>query len=84
MSKFEKLLQKILSGTSDRNIDFQELCNLLSGLGFDERIKGSHPIFFKEGVEIINLQPINHQTKPYQVKQVRTIILKYKLNNEHE
>lgn len=85
MSKFEKLLQKILSGTSDRNIDFQELCNLLSGLGFDERIKGSHHIFSKEGVEeIINLQPINHQAKPYQVKQVRTIILRYKLNNEHE
>lgn len=78
-------MQKILSGTSDRNIDFQELCNLLSGLGFDERIKGSHHIFSKEGVEeIINLQPINYQAKPYQVKQVRTIILKYKLNNEHE
>jgi hypothetical protein len=53
MSKFEKLVQKILSGTSDRNIDFQELCKLLNGLGFDERIKGGHHILSKEGVEEI-------------------------------
>lgn len=85
MSKFEKLLQKILSGTSDKNIDFDELCKLLGNLGFDERIKGSHHIFHKEAVEeIINLQPINGQAKAYQVKQVRVIIIKYKLNREHE
>lgn len=84
MSKFEKLVQKILSGNSDRNIDFDELCKLLSNLGFDERIKGSHHIFNKEGVEeIINIQPVNGQAKPYQVKQVRTIIIRYKLNKEH-
>lgn len=81
MSKFEKLLQKVLSGTSDLNIGFDELCNLLSALGFAERIKGSHHIFTKDGVEeIINLQPVGGKAKAYQVKQVRTIILKYKLN----
>jgi len=52
----------------------------MSRLGFQERIKGSHHIFWKEGVaEIINLQPAGSKAKPYQVKQVRTIILKYKL-----
>ncbi len=51
MSKFLKLLQKIMSGTSDRNIDFSELCKLLSHLGFELRIKGSHHIFYKEGME---------------------------------
>jgi hypothetical protein len=57
MSKFEKLMQKLLSGFSDRNMDFDELTSILSKLGFEERVKGSHHIFFKEGVEeIINLQ----------------------------
>lgn len=44
------------------------------------RIKGSHHIFYKEDVEeIINLQPQNNKAKPYQVKQVREILINYKL-----
>ena len=85
MSKFEKLIQKILSGTSDRNIEFNELCRLLTTLGFEERIKGSHHIYFKSGItEIINLQPLNNKSKPYQVKQVRELLIKYKLINTNE
>jgi hypothetical protein len=80
MSKFEKLIQKILSGSSDKNIDFNDLCNLLETLGFDNRIKGSHHIYYKKGVdEIINLQPFNNKAKAYQVKQVRELMIKYKL-----
>jgi predicted RNA binding protein YcfA (HicA-like mRNA interferase family) len=80
MSKFEKLVQKVLSGSSDRNINFNDLCNLLESLGFDNRIKGSHHIYYKTGIdEIINLQPINNKAKPYQVKQVRELLIKYKL-----
>jgi len=42
--------------------------------------KGSHIIFFKEGVpEIINLQSKGGKAKAYQVKQVRDLILKYQL-----
>ena len=85
MSKFEKPVQKVLSGTSDKNIGFSELCNLLSGLGFEERVKGSHHIFTKEGIEeIVNVQPVDGKAKAYQVKQVRTIILKYSLNKTDE
>lgn len=80
VSKFEKLLVKILSGTSDRNISFSELCNVLEKLGFEMRIKGSHHIFWKIGIEeIINVQPSGALAKAYQVKQVRDIIIKYKL-----
>ena len=80
MSKFEKIIQRVLSGSSDRNIEFNDLCNLLETLGFNNRIKGSHHIYFKEGVEeIINLQPLNNKAKPYQVKQVRELLIKYKL-----
>ncbi|NEO41351.1 MAG: type II toxin-antitoxin system HicA family toxin [Moorea sp. SIOASIH] len=51
MGKYEKLLQKIITGTSDNNIKFSELCQLLKKLGFDERIRGDHYIFTKDNVE---------------------------------
>ena len=80
MSQQDKLLAKILSGASDTNIFFEKLCQLLNKLGFDERIRGSHHIFTKEGVEeILNLQSKQGKAKPYQVKQVREVILKYEL-----
>lgn len=80
MPKKEKILKKLLSGTSDANIPFDDLCELLRNMGFDLRIKGSHHIFRKEGIEEkINLQRDQRHAKPYQVKQVRNVILKYKL-----
>ncbi|MBE9248464.1 type II toxin-antitoxin system HicA family toxin [Dolichospermum sp. LEGE 00240] len=80
MSQQDKLLAKILSGASDTNISFEQLCQLLIRLGFDERIRGSHHIFTKEGVEeILNLQPKQGKAKVYQVKQVREMLLKYQL-----
>ena len=80
MSQQDKLLAKILSGASDTNISFEQLCQLLIRLGFDERIRGSHHIFTKEGVEeILNLQLKQAKAKAYQVKQVREMLLKYQL-----
>ncbi len=86
MGKINKVIEKILRGTSDRNIAFSELCQILHHLGFEERMRGSHHIFFKAGVdEILNLQPKQSQAKPYQVKQVRELIVKYGLlGNEDE
>ena len=78
-----KILDKILRGTSDANISFSDLRGLLLRLGFGERVRGSHHIFFREGVEeILNLQPRGNKAKPYQVKQVRHVILKYRLGGE--
>jgi hypothetical protein len=83
MSKYEKLLIQVLRGASDANIPFDGLCGLMRSLGFAERIRGSHHIYSKEGVEeIVNLQPIGSRAKAYQVKQVRGIILKHKLGGE--
>jgi predicted RNA binding protein YcfA (HicA-like mRNA interferase family) len=85
MSKSEKILEKIMRGTSDTNIDFSDLKQILTNLGFQERIRGSHHIFTKDSVvEIINLQPKGSKAKPYQVKQVRNLILKYKLAGEND
>ena len=82
MGKWSKLREKILVGDSDANIAFGDLCGLLKRLGFQERVKGGHRIFFQEGVEeIINLQPKGRLSKAYQVGQVRTLILKYKLTS---
>lgn len=82
MGKYEKLLQKILTGTSDHNIKFSELRQLLKNIGFEERIKGDRYIFTKDNVEeIINIQPQNSKAKSYQVKQIRNLIVKYSLGD---
>ena len=78
----EKTLRRILSGTADAAIRFDELCLLLESLGFAKRVRGSHHLFRKSGVaEMINLQREGAQAKPYQVKQVRAVILKAKLGD---
>ncbi len=83
MGRNKKLLIKIIGGTSDRNITFNDICRLLKELGFDERIKGSHHIYTRNEIkEILNIQPKGKMAKPYQVKQFRNLIIKYKLENE--
>jgi predicted RNA binding protein YcfA (HicA-like mRNA interferase family) len=80
MSQTEKTLEQVLRGTSDANVPFTSMRRLLARLGFQERIKGSHHIFAKPSVEeILNLQSKCAKCKPYQVKQVRSVILRYKL-----
>ena len=80
MADRNKLLEQILRGLSDANVPFIGLCTLLRDLGFDERTHGSHHIFTMTGIaDILNLQPKGAHAKPYQVKQVRNVILKYKL-----
>lgn len=80
MGKYSKLRMKILTGSADTDIAFSELCQLLIRLGLTERIKGSHHIFTRQDIEeIINLQPKNSKAKPYQVKQVRILLTKYRM-----
>ncbi len=80
MSKHQKILTKVLSGLSDKNISFDDLRNLLLNFEFEERVKGSHHIFTNKKVEeILNIQPKSDKAKPYQVKQIRSILIKYKL-----
>ena len=83
MGKYDKLLFQILRGTSDANIGFDDLRQLLLRLGFEERRRGSHHNFRKEGIEEkINLQRDDSKAKAYQVRQVRTVLLKYKLGGK--
>lgn len=79
MSRHGKLLWRILNGGSDQTIRFKELSGLLIRLGFEVRVRGGHHIFTHPRVaEILNLQPrTDGGAKPYQVRQVRDIILRY-------
>ena len=81
MSSLNKLFQTLLGGRSDRNIRFADLRRILLSLNFNERITGGHHIFSRQDiVEIINLQPLaGGKAKPYQVKQVRDLIHKHRL-----
>ena len=83
MSRHKELLQRILGGRSDSSIRFDDLRGLLRNLGFAERVRGGHHIFRKAGVaERINLQRDDGHAKPYQVGQVRRVILNHKLEED--
>lgn len=83
MGRYEKLLSELLRGKSDSNIEFDELCQLLRRLGFEERVRGSHHIFRKSGVEErINLQHDGRKAKAYRTRQVRGVIVKYGLGED--
>ncbi|MDR3344563.1 MAG: type II toxin-antitoxin system HicA family toxin [Oscillospiraceae bacterium] len=80
MSQREKVFLQILCGTQDKNILFSDLQSVLAHLGFDLRIKGDHFIYTRSDVEeIINIQPNGKAAKPYQVKQVRNILIHYQM-----
>jgi hypothetical protein len=83
VTQYSKILLRVLRGKSDANVAFGELCGLLRQLGFEERVRSSHHIFTQEGIaEILNLQPKGDKAKAYQVKQVRDVILKYRLGDD--
>ena len=83
MGKYDKLILRIIKGTSDANISFDDLRELLKRLGFEERTRGSHHTFRKDGIaEKINLQKDDGKAKPYQVRQVRAILVNYRFMGE--
>jgi predicted RNA binding protein YcfA (HicA-like mRNA interferase family) len=75
-----KLLEKIRRGEC-RNIHFGDMRALINGFGFNEdRREGSHVIFVHPSVkEFLNLQEVDGQVKPYQVKQFIKLVDQYKL-----
>lgn len=82
MTRFAKLLDRLLSGDADRAYAFDDLCTVLFGLGFTRRVHGSHHIFTRDGIrDILNLQPRRGgEAKPYQVRQVRDVVVRYGLS----
>lgn len=83
MGRLEKIIDQILRGGGEQNIVFDDLLYRLESMGFEKRTKGSHHVFSKDGIEeIVNIQPVGGKAEPYQVKQVRHVIVKYKLAGE--
>ena len=77
------MLFQILKGASDTNIAFEGLRQVILRLGFVNRQRGSHHIFGKHGIEEkINLQRDGGKAKAYQVRQVRAVILRYRLGGK--
>lgn len=80
MAGRRQTLRRVLSGHSDANVRFDSVRRLLRELGFVERQRGSHHIFRKDGVpERLVLQRDGKHAKPYQVRQLRKVILNYHL-----
>jgi predicted RNA binding protein YcfA (HicA-like mRNA interferase family) len=79
-----KLLQRILN--NQKNVKFDEFVSLLQAFGFyPVRTAGSHNIFKNSAVgEIINVQNVNGEAKPYQIKQFFALVERYNLEMENE
>lgn len=65
---------------------FADLQNLVEGFGFElRRVSGSHHIYAHPHVsELLNLQDVRGEAKPYQVRQVLRIIERYGLRLEDD
>lgn len=82
MTKKQKILRKLLSGS--KNVTFSDLVLCVEAFGFKlSRISGSHHIYtHPEVLEIINLQEVDGKVKPYQIKQFLQIVERYNLQME--
>jgi len=81
----KRMLQRLAAGAL-QNASFSDLRSLVEGLGFHlVRVKGSHHIFVHQEVkEILNLQDVSGQAKPYQIRQLLRLIERYNLKLEDE
>lgn len=78
-----KLLLRLSRGHI-QNVSFEDITNLVEGFGFAlARRSGSHHIFSRPDIpEVINLQDIKGQAKPYQIRQLLKLVERYNLELE--
>ncbi|HUU00159.1 MAG TPA: type II toxin-antitoxin system HicA family toxin [Myxococcota bacterium] len=84
MTNRRKILQKVLAGS--KNIRFSDMMSLVCGFGFRlSRTEGSHHIFVHPDIpELVNLQEVKGQTKPYQIRQFLKLVERYSLKLEED
>ena len=75
-----RLLRRLLQGAL-HNIGFGDMISLMEGFGFTlDRVSGSHHIFLHPDVpELLNLQNVNGEAKPYQIRQFLKLVERYNL-----
>ena len=80
-----KLLARLVSGAV-QNVAFGDLQSLVTGFGFQlRRVSGSHHIYWHPAIsELINLQNVNGEAKPYQIRQLLRLVERYNLELEDE
>ena len=73
-----------LSGGAVTNVDFSDAQLLLEALGFEEvRVTGSHHVYVRLDVpELVNLQNRRGQAKPYQLRQLISLVKRYNMTIE--
>lgn len=81
--KPSRLLLRLTSGAVT-NVDFSDAQLLLEALGFEEvRVTGSHHLYARPDVlEQLNLQDRRGQAKPYQLRQLISLVKRYDLTIE--
>jgi predicted RNA binding protein YcfA (HicA-like mRNA interferase family) len=64
-----------------QNVAFSDMVSLMQGFGFSlTRTSGSHHIFARDDVpELVNIQNVGGQAKPYQIRQFLRLVEKYNL-----
>lgn len=69
-----------------QNVSFRELVHLAEGFGFRLlRISGSHHVFAHSAIpELLNLQEVGGEAKPYQIRQFLRLAERYNLHLEEE
>ena len=74
MVKTQRILKKVLDGS--KNISFSDFILFVEGFGFHlSRVSGGHHTFVHPDVkELVNLQDVRGQVKPYQIKQFMALV----------
>jgi predicted RNA binding protein YcfA (HicA-like mRNA interferase family) len=83
--KRRKLLARLACGAV-RNVRFDDFTGLVSTFGFVlVRTSGSHHIYTRRDIpQLVSLQDVNGQAKPYQVRQFLRLVERYNLTMEEE
>jgi predicted RNA binding protein YcfA (HicA-like mRNA interferase family) len=82
--KPRKILEKILAGS--KNVSFTDMRRLVEAFGFRlSRVAGSHHIFIRSDVpNLVNLQEVRGEAKPYQIRQFLKLVEEYNLRLEDD
>lgn len=76
-----KLLQRLRDGHFT-NVRFRDMRRLVEALGFElQRVSGSHHVFAHPDLQgFLNLQEVEGEAKPYQIRQLLRLVDRYSLN----
>jgi hypothetical protein len=77
--KNRRLLKKLLAAPN--NVRFKDVCRLAEAFGFSlARVSGSHHVYVHANLnELLNLQDVNGEAKPYQIRQFLRLVERYNL-----